>query len=160
LDHFTARQLAGERDVGKLLSAAEALERLLPRGVSAFNAEAHKARLDDVRRKFHQLIERHAEHIEHERDRKIAALEAAVAEKDQVIAEKNAVIATLTAGAAPSPPAPSPPTPTASPAPAQTSSQPPLGPPNTPIPRHYLRDGQPPSLLVGDVRYDRWSNRN
>ena len=155
LDHFTALQLRGEQvDVGKLLSASEALERLLPRSASpTFNA---KARLDDVRRKFHELIEQHAEHIEHERDRKIAALTAEVGELKAVIGDKDAVISALTAGAAPSPPAPSPPT--ASPSP----SPPPASPPRSSQPP--LRVSTEPYLQRGggsDVRgYDRWSNRN
>jgi hypothetical protein len=134
LDTFTAQQLRGEPvDVGKMLSCAESLERLLPRSASPFNAKAH---LDSVRTKFTALIDSYANEFDRVRDVRVAALEAEIAGLKETLAGKDAALAVLSGGAASLPP-PAPTAPTA-PAPAQTSPQPPLGPPDAPIPRHYL----------------------
>jgi hypothetical protein len=154
LDHFTALQLRGEQvDVGKMLSCAESLERLLPR--SAAFTGAHKSHLESARAKFTALIDSYANEYDRAQDVEIAALKAEIAELQTRLSEKDAVISALggqVAAASPAPPA-------SPPAPQQRSNQPPLGRPDAPIPRHYLRDGQPPSPLIGDGRgYDRWSN--
>jgi hypothetical protein len=157
LDGLTAKQLAGESiDLGKLLSASEALERLLPKAV--FDAEPNRpSHEDDVRKRFSDLIDRYTEHHEHERDIEIRELNAALAEKDQVIAEKNSVIAALggAAAQAAASPAPTPSAPR-----KQTSSQPSQPPPSSAPPAHYLRGPDEPWRgYEGGRSFDRWSNR-
>jgi hypothetical protein len=76
LDHFVGQQLAGERiDTAKLLSAAEALERLLSRSAAP---EVHESR--SARTKLAALLDAQAEVIDDDKTEKIATLEAEVAE--------------------------------------------------------------------------------
>jgi uncharacterized small protein (DUF1192 family) len=151
LDTFTAAQLAGEKvDTNKLLSAAEALERLLPKAAS-FNTEvvdSHTARA-----KLAALLDQLGEVQADDKVERIAALEAEVAELRATLAAKDSTIKVLSGGAAsavdaasPAPPAPPPPPP------PQTSSQPPLpprSPTNTPPAAYLARYDEPWRPHVG-----------
>jgi hypothetical protein len=131
LDALQGAALAGrEVDLGKLQTCYAMLQKLLPQSVAApLLREDHTAR-----RRLAALWDSIAEVQDLDRDEKVTALEAEIAQLNQVIAEKNSTIAALggaTVAAAASPaPAPSP---------TQTSSQPPLPAPNASPPRHYLR---------------------
>jgi hypothetical protein len=142
LDALTARQLRGEAiDVTKLLSAAESLERLLPRAAVEV--------IDDqtVREKVARLLDGYVVANAAVRDEKVAALESEIAELTARLAEKDSVIASLTGSLAPQAAAPAPP--------EQTSPQPPLPTSNAP-PANYLRLSMPEPWRV--ITGDRWKN--
>jgi hypothetical protein len=81
LDTLTAKQLAGEHvDTAKLLSAAEALERLLPSLAEQQEAEDQSAQAALL-----QIIEGYAKAADDERDARIAELEAQLAERGAII---------------------------------------------------------------------------
>jgi hypothetical protein len=142
LDALTARQLKGETiDLTKLLSAAEALERLLPRA-AAFSAEVTESH--GARNRLAALVDAHAEVIDQDKDAKIAELETLLAEK---IAALTALLGSppVTAqNCAVETPPPVPPQP-------QTSPQPP---PSSAPPAHYLRqpDGSEPWRMAESGR--------
>jgi hypothetical protein len=147
LDALQGVALSGrEVDLSRLQSCYTMLSKLLPQAVEAPQVRESSA----ARRRLAELWDAIAEVQDLDRDEKVTALEAEVAQLNQVIAGKDATILALggatVAAASPPPPAPSP---------TQTSPQPP---PNASPPRHYLcrEDG---FSTEGGRGVDRWSNR-
>jgi hypothetical protein len=143
LDNFTAQQLAGEKiDTARLLSAAEALERLLPREAS-FNREVHESH--SARTKLTALLDQLGEVIESDKAERIENLEAEVEELKATISGKDAAILALGGTLSTAAPAPATFSNEKVDQPPQTSNQPPLpprSPTNTP-PAAYLAKREP-----------------